>query len=309
MLGTGDKKEDRMSFLGIVIGAIAGVATSLISYFGTKNYNAQQQDFVAEQNDITRQREDTAYQRAVADAQAAGFSPLVAAGTSAGQTSTPIQATGTVNPVVAFDGLANTLADAGTGAAKLVSEGKDRKSREKIASEQISSSLEQLKMKLEAQAAENASDRAMQDLHFVRQLEYQQSVLNEQIRASSEKEYLEWQKTTTDTLIKTYGGINIEYSRDLDFVKTKNHEWLLAYKQFVEDNLSDAVRTSKGSGSSSSGSANFGVNVFGSGGSLGGNSATGSNQFSSEDQSVNIAYKYRAFCAEHPYYVYVPNRY
>lgn len=308
MIGTGKKKEDRMSFLGIVIGAIAGVATSLISYFGTKNYNKQQQDFVAEQNDITRSREDTAYQRAAADAQAAGFSPLVAAGTSAGQTSTPIQATGTVNPAVAFDGLADVLADAGTGAAKLVSEGKDRKSREAIASQQISADLEQLNKKLEAQASENASDRAMQDLHFVRQLEYQQAVLDEQVRASGEKEYLEWQKTTTDVLVKTYGGVNIEYSRDLDFVKTKNHEWMLAYKQFVADNLSDAVRTSKGSGSSSSGGANLGVNVFGTGGNVGGNTGSSANQFSSEDQSVNIAYKYRAFCAEHPYYVYVPYR-
>ncbi|WMC01585.1 DNA pilot protein [Microvirus D_HF38_35] len=298
-----------MTFLGIIVGAFASLLTAAISATATNSYNDSQQQFIEKQNDITREREDSAYQRAVADAQAAGFSPLVAAGTSAGQTSTPIQATGTVNPAVAFDGIANVLADAGTAAAKLESDAKDRKSRENIASQQISASLEQLKMKLEAQAAENASDRTMQDLHFVKQLEYQQSVLNEQIRASNEKEYLEWQKTTTDTLVKTYGGVNIEYSRDLNFVKTKNHEWLLAYKQFVDDNLSDAVRSSKGSGSSTSGGANLGVNVLGSGANLGGNSSIGSNQFSSDDRTVNIAYKYRAFCAEHPYYVYVPTRY
>lgn len=59
----------------IVEGAV-GIG-NLISQ-GVTNYKNRQ--FQEQQNEITRNREDTAHQREVADLQAAGLSPLAATG-------------------------------------------------------------------------------------------------------------------------------------------------------------------------------------------------------------------------------------
>lgn len=81
-----------MSVLGTVgslaSGLLSGVSSlvgSTISSNTAKEIAQANLDYQKEYNQQVFEREDTAYQRAVADAQAAGLSPLVAAGVSAGQ--------------------------------------------------------------------------------------------------------------------------------------------------------------------------------------------------------------------------------
>lgn len=70
------------------ISAASSLASNAANFFSQKSTNRKQMELAAEANDYQKQlnerimqREDTAYQRAVADAQAAGLSPLVTAGT------------------------------------------------------------------------------------------------------------------------------------------------------------------------------------------------------------------------------------
>lgn len=81
-----------MSVLSAVGGAASGLLSgvgnvigSVISANSAEAINEANLEYQREYNQQIFEREDTAYQRAVADAQAAGLSPLVAAGVSAGQ--------------------------------------------------------------------------------------------------------------------------------------------------------------------------------------------------------------------------------
>lgn len=78
----------RYDWLPALIGAAGAIGATALNAFSTSRNNSKQEAWTQEQFDYNRQlnqqimnREDTAYQRAVADAQAAGLSPLVTAGT------------------------------------------------------------------------------------------------------------------------------------------------------------------------------------------------------------------------------------
>lgn len=104
--------------LGVTaLSAIPSIVGSYISSKTAKDINNQNVAYAKELNQQIFEREDTAYQRAVADATAAGFSPLVAAGTSAGQSG------GTVSAPQADISQAQYAAQAGNSLASAMQQG------------------------------------------------------------------------------------------------------------------------------------------------------------------------------------------
>ena len=75
-----------------LLSTIAQVGSSIFQNYknvqAQKEINQQNLDYAKTENDITRQREDTAYQRQVVDLEASGLSPLLASGGS--QVSAPV---------------------------------------------------------------------------------------------------------------------------------------------------------------------------------------------------------------------------
>ena len=63
-----------------VLGNVLSTGTGLLDTWANTQIAAANIQFQKEENDITRQREDTAVQRKVADLQAAGYNPLLAVG-------------------------------------------------------------------------------------------------------------------------------------------------------------------------------------------------------------------------------------
>lgn len=110
------KQENNRQWIGAAIGAAASLASNAVNYFSQKKANKENAAFAQEQfdyqkqlNALTMQRQDSAFQRAVEDAQKAGLSPLVAAGAPAqsGGVSSTQMSLGQVAPQVE----ANTFGD------------------------------------------------------------------------------------------------------------------------------------------------------------------------------------------------------
>lgn len=78
---------DPFSIIGNVISAGASIANNVMNMNAQKEANAQNEAFAREVNQTNWDRQDTAIQRAVADAQSVGISPLAAIGQAAQSTS------------------------------------------------------------------------------------------------------------------------------------------------------------------------------------------------------------------------------
>lgn len=83
-----------MDLFGSVVGSVLVAAVGgLINAIFQKDTNDDNKQFVEQQNNITREREDTAIQRKISDAKAAGISPLSVLGSGGASTSTPLSYT------------------------------------------------------------------------------------------------------------------------------------------------------------------------------------------------------------------------
>ena len=265
------------SFIGDIASSVIGAGASLIN--GKLNRDAQkdaneqnialqremnqqnqqnwqdQFDYTKEQNELTRQREDNAIQRQVADAEKAGISPLAVAGTGGASASTVNSAPSAPEmqaPIVQAPqwdmSVMNALFQHGLNA---ISQDRDLSSKEKIAEMQTSTqkfiAISQL---------ENA--KTIADQSNDTQLKIATNQLIELNRSNTAKEYqakAEYFKGFIGSITSGHG--RYKFVDDINTCRTHNEEISTRWAEFVKTLPKD----SEASSSSSSDGFNVGADV------------------------------------------------
>lgn len=222
------------------IGAAASLASSAVNYFSQKSTNRKQMELSEEANDYQKQlnerimqREDTAYQRAVKDALAAGLSPLTVAGTGGAGAGGSVSGSMNVPQLGAPQIDPNTLQDA--------------------ARSLVSSFMQERQM-----ANANASQKDKQsheELMLMANLDAQNAMLDKKISSDSSTQdkqlAQDWKKFDTQlqfTIDSRNAAALEQSSRDLvDYARSlgiKNFEYIEdeeAYKQALKSRCAQFV--------------------------------------------------------------------
>lgn len=229
-------------------------------------------DYTREQNELTRQREDNAIQRQVADAESAGLSPLAVAGTGGASASSVNSAPSAPEMVAPFVqapqsdlSVMNALFQHSLNA---ITQDKDLSSKEKIASMQAStqkfiavSQLENAK-----QIADSSTDT---------QLKIATNQLLELNRSNTAKEYqakLDYFKDYVSRITDGHGRF-VYGKYDDDTCRKHNEEISSRWAEFVKSLPADSL--SKSQSDTTSVNGGVGVNKSGSSGSSSGSGRKG----------------------------------
>lgn len=296
-----------------VSGAIQGVASPFVQlHEGHKNRKAQreankanielQRETNAQNEALQREqweREDTALQRHVADAQAAGVSPIGNVNGSPSSLSTNMVAP-TVDPVTSGD-MARAIGDSLNGFASLLSgkseRQKDRDENRLLQSSQFAQATKTLKMQIDATADEKEKDRLNALQMSCNQL--QQLALTE-----NHKTALELTQQFQESVRTATGGMSVHYKLVDDYEQYKSdlRAWNNQYYMFITSEVPQySSETSSGSTSSST-SATGKALTFGAGASNSQSQST-SSSVSTGDNNTPY-YKLRSWLLDHPMPVY-----
>lgn len=209
---------DPLSIISGVLNAFTGMYSAYKNYQSVQDTNATNAENVAATNasnqainqanldynwQVTQEqwrRDDTAYQRAVADAEKAGFSPLVAAGVSGGGVTSGLGAPSPI-PQEAFRAQApqidvSTMVDSLLGIAKLQEEERHNKVVEGQRDIELTQTSEQLaqtneRLKNDARAQQILGEKQLAEITRMNDLTVQYSEqLAEQNRHNTESEQL-----------------------------------------------------------------------------------------------------------------------
>ena len=215
-------------------------------------------DYIEQQNNLTREREDNAIQRQVADAKAAGLSPLAVAGTggasSAVVNSAP-SAPAMQAPVLAAPDFQNDLKmqlALLNFAGQAVLQDKDLSSKEKIADMQTST-----QKFIAVSQLENAKDIA--DASNDTQLQIATNQLIELNRSNTAREYqakLEYFSKEVSRITGGHGRFEIVDS--IEAARAHNEEVSIRWAEFVKTIPKDSESSGTSTGTSVGGS--LGVN-------------------------------------------------
>lgn len=302
--------NNKMSWIAdAVSGVVSGVASPLVAlYNGHKNRKAQkeaneanielQRETNAQNEALQReqwQREDTALQRHVADAQSAGVSPIGNVNGSPSSLSTNMVAP-TVDPVTSGD-MARSIGDSLNNFASMLGNKserqKDRDENRQLQSNQFSHAIETLKMQLENTSDEKEKDR-------LNALEMSCNQLRQQALEADYKVALELERQFQESVKTATGGMSVHYYLvdDYEQYQKELRAWNNLYYMFITSEVPQySSETSSGSSSSST-SADGKMLVFGAGGS--------SSQSRSATSSVSTGdnnspyYKLRSWLLDHP---------
>ena len=296
-----------------VSGVIQGVASPLVAlHEGHKNRKAQreaneanialQRETNAQNEALQREqweREDTALQRHVADAQAAGVSPIGNVNGSPSSLSTNMVAP-TVDPVTSGD-MARAIGDSLNGFASLLSgkseRQKDRDENRLLQNGQFANAIKTLKMQLQNSSDEKAKDRLNALVMSCNQLQQLSVTENHKTALELTRQFEESVKTAT-------GGMSVNYRLVDDYEQYKSdlRAWNNQYYMFITSEVPQySSETSSGS-SSSSASAKGGVLLFDAGGSSS-KSQSSTSSVSTGDNNTPY-YKLRSWLLDHPMPVY-----
>lgn len=296
-----------------VSGVIQGVASPFVAmHEGHKNRQAQreaneanielQRETNAQNEALQREqweREDTALQRHVADAQAAGVSPIGNVNGSPSSLSTNMVAP-TVDPVTSGD-MARAFGDSLSGFASMFSDKserqKDRDQNRFLQANQFNNAIETLKIQLNATSDEKEKDR-------LNALEMSCNQLQQLSVTENHKTALELTRQFEESVKVATGGMSVHYRLVDDYEQYKSdlRAWNNQYYMFITSEVPQySSETSSGSSSSSS-SADSKLFVFGAGAS-GSKSKSATSSVSTGDNNTPY-YKLRSWLLDHPMPVY-----
>lgn len=268
--------------LGSLIAGLISGAASLYNTYSQKKTNDENRDYADTQTTAQWERDDTSFQRQVADAKAAGLSPLAVTGYA--PSSSPVTAMAQA-PQMDLSQMIGALGQAGNLSLgeKQLSESK-RQFDENIALETYKA--QEAVNQLQQQIDETSLEHTDQVKQFVASLEYQYTLLNDQIdthNADQEAIYsLEFQKEmarASEDSLKTYEALcntlqitpPVKYYSDYDaYIKALNSYPVDWSKQLFKSDSSTFGNTFSEGNSSS---VNAGFNVAGTGGSVGGSNS------------------------------------
>lgn len=268
----------------IVMGAIQGTANTGIEIFNTVSQHQNNQkmmdlyqdqlDWSKHQQQITWDREDTALQRMVEDAQAAGLSPLSGvsghnSGSVVSQPSLPSLVAPQFDASQIQSGLMET-ANLAYLYDKMDSDVNIEKAQQDLEREKLSAQLSM------------HDDQLSQDLSKLMSTQ------------NHEKEMLELEKIVQQnaTILSAHNG-NVKLYYEKNKYNAAIQEWAEGYQQIVNEFTSESQSSSQnGSG---------GLSVVGTGANLG----TGSSESSSVQNSANLQAAIEGYCKVNPFPVIV----
>lgn len=296
-----------------VSGVIQGVASPLVAlYEGRRNRKAQreaneanielQRETNAQNEALQREqweREDTALQRHVADAQAAGVSPIGNVNGSPSSLSTNMVAP-TVDPVTSGD-MARALGDSLSSFASMFSNKsereKDRDQNRVLQASQFDHAIKVLNKQIQATSDENDKERLNALLMSCNQLQQLSVTENHKTALELTRQFEESVKVATGGLSVSYYLVD-DYEQYQSDLRAWNNWYYMTITSEVPQYSSE---TSSGS-SSSSASAKGGVLLFDAAGSSSKSQSSASSV--SNDLSNTPYYKLRSELIDHPMPVY-----
>lgn len=323
----------RYNWIAAAVGAAASIGSAIYNMYSQKKNNDKVEDFTREQYDYNKQlnetimaREDTAYQRAVADAQAAGLSPLVTAGTGgAGSGGTVSQSNLSMN-TQAPQIEPNTFMDAMRALEQESMQKRQIDAQNKSQDKQIGFETMKLQTQLDAQnemldkqleAAAQTQDKELADREAARIEQSKQfnAQLNFLIDSKNQDYILEMQKDAVHSA-SAMGITKLNFVTSQEELKAGYDAFTQAYldagdramKNYYADHglgADNVAETTSGSSSSSSGvstglsgsasaggsghgSSGHGSSGFGASGSLGANYSAGDSQGDSVTKSSSV---------------------
>lgn len=199
--------------------------------------NQQNIDFQKAENDITREREDTAHQREVMDLQAAGLSPLANLGGAQSQALSAPQvqaAQADANGYLQAYELAASADQASINMALSgVSEAVKTQTEKDISENQLDNAIDIKKMELDAQASEGEKNRSQQQKQHLEQL--QECIRNNNLyyKAKTRDQAIDIIKEEKSRIGNLYKGIQFEEFDDEEQYQKAVKEWY----DWAKDNL------------------------------------------------------------------------
>lgn len=302
------------SLIGSGLNFTSSLITNAVNAKNQKEINEANIAYNKELNATQQAREDTAYQRAVADATSAGLSPLaVTGGASATTVSAPIQqASQAVAPQFDMNSVVDSYLqeqrNTETERANRVAETENAR-HNTVAEANDSATIATNRMKAQAdidiankqldvlkQNADTQSQKVINDSQQFAETLAEQKREHTKDYTMKMNEYLA-QKATQITGHANYKVYHTEYEYNKAL-----EEWTKAYKDYFGKNW----RNISNDADSASNAFNGGFNAGGSGVSVGANAGSSDGKSTNRSSRVNQFVKF--FYETHPYPMYVPYR-
>lgn len=305
----------------IIAGAVSGLVSPFVSaHEAHKNRVAQREanaaniEFQRETNEkneaLLREqwdREDNAIQRHVADAQAAGVSPIGNVNGSPSTLSTSMVAP-TVDPVTSGD-MGRALGESLNNFASIMSNTserqKDRIQQREMQDEEHSHAMAVLDKQLESASDDKEKDRLQAFRISCNQLKQLTLTENHKTALELTRQFQESVRTATGGM-----SVNFKLIENYDQYKSELKAWNNQYYMYISSEVPkySSETTSGSSSTSTSGGGSFGASAFGSGINIGGNGSSSESQSSGSSVSTgdnnSPYYQLRSWLLDHPMPVY-----